>query len=61
MNARAETTVGETAPSAATFHHLVLYRETFELPSRYEPELDVLWPGERQGTGSGRGVDSSEK
>jgi hypothetical protein len=33
----------------ATFHNLVLYGETFELPSRYEPELDVFWPGERPG------------
>lgn len=33
----------------ATFHNLVLYPETFEMPSRYEPELDVFWPGERSG------------
>jgi hypothetical protein len=33
-----------------TFHNLVLYGETFELPSRYEPELDVFWPDERSGT-----------
>jgi hypothetical protein len=32
-----------------TFHNLVLYAETFELPSRYEPELDVFWPGGRPG------------
>jgi hypothetical protein len=32
-----------------TFHNLVLYGEIFELPSRYEPELDVFWPGERPG------------
>jgi hypothetical protein len=32
-----------------TFHNLVLYGEVFELPSRYEPELDVFWPGERPG------------
>jgi hypothetical protein len=32
-----------------TFHNLVLYGETFKLPSRYEPELDVFWPGERPG------------
>jgi hypothetical protein len=33
-----------------TFHNLVLYGETFALPSRYEPELDVFWSGERSGT-----------
>ena len=32
-----------------TFHNLVLYGDIFELPSRYEPELDVFWPGERPG------------
>jgi hypothetical protein len=32
-----------------TFHNLVSYGETFELPSRYEPELEVFWPGERPG------------
>jgi hypothetical protein len=35
--------------SLTTFHNLVLYGEIFELPSRYEPELDVFWPGERPG------------
>ncbi|MCW2944592.1 MAG: hypothetical protein JWR24_1309 [Actinoallomurus sp.] len=29
--------------SLTTFHDLVLYGETFHLPSRYEPELDVFW------------------
>jgi hypothetical protein len=29
--------------SLTTFHNLVLYGETFHLPSRYEPELDVFW------------------
>jgi hypothetical protein len=29
-----------------TFHNLVLYADTFDLPSRYEPELDVFWPDE---------------
>jgi hypothetical protein len=33
-----------------TFHHLVAYGGTFELPSRYEPELEVFWPEDRQGT-----------
>jgi hypothetical protein len=28
--------------SLTTFHNLVLYGETFHLPSRYEPELDVF-------------------
>jgi hypothetical protein len=32
-----------------TFHNLVLCGETLELPSRYEPELDVFWPGDRAG------------
>ena len=36
--------------SLTTFHNLVLYAETFAMPSRYEPELDVFWPGERPGT-----------
>jgi hypothetical protein len=31
-----------------TFHDLVLYAETFVPPSRYEPELDVFWPGEER-------------
>jgi hypothetical protein len=35
--------------SLTTFQNLVLYAETFVPPSRYEPELDVLWPGERPG------------
>lgn len=35
--------------SLTTFHNLVLYGEEFHLPSRYEPELDVFWPGERPG------------
>jgi hypothetical protein len=35
--------------SLTTFHNLVLYADTFESPSRYEPELDVFWPGEREG------------
>jgi hypothetical protein len=29
--------------SLTTFHNLVLYGETFHMPSRYEPELDVFW------------------
>lgn len=32
--------------SLTTFHNLVLYADTFDLPSRYEPELDVFWPDE---------------
>lgn len=32
--------------SLTTFHNLVLYAEAFVPPSRYEPELDVFWPGE---------------
>lgn len=32
--------------SLTTFHNLVLYGEEFHLPSRYEPELDVLWADE---------------
>lgn len=35
--------------SLTTFHNLVLYAEAFVPPSRYEPELDVFWPGERPG------------
>jgi hypothetical protein len=36
--------------SLTTFHNLVLYADTFVPSSRYEPELDVFWPGEeRQG------------
>jgi hypothetical protein len=27
-----------------TFHGLVLRAESFHLPARYEPELDVFWP-----------------
>jgi hypothetical protein len=32
--------------SVTTFHNLALYAETFVPSSRYEPELDVFWPGE---------------
>lgn len=32
--------------SLTTFHNLVLYAESFHMPSRYEPELDVFWPDE---------------
>ncbi|GAB2820086.1 hypothetical protein GCM10027176_25550 [Actinoallomurus bryophytorum] len=32
-----------------TFHHLVAYGGTFVLPSRYEPELQVFWPGDHRG------------
>src|SRR4051812_34623200 len=35
--------------SLTTFHNLVLYAESFIPSSRYEPELDVFWPGERLG------------
>src|SRR3954462_4572339 len=35
--------------SLTTFHNIVLYGEEFHLPSRYEPELDVFWPGDRPG------------
>ena len=32
--------------SLTTFHNLVLYGETFHLPSWYEPELDIFWADE---------------
>lgn len=32
-----------------TFHNLVLRGERLDLPSRYEPELDVFWPDDRTG------------
>jgi hypothetical protein len=32
-----------------TFHHLVAYGGTIELPSRYEPELEVFRPGDGRG------------
>jgi hypothetical protein len=31
-----------------TFHKIVLRAESFHLPARYEPELDVFWPDDRQ-------------
>jgi hypothetical protein len=31
-----------------TFHNLVLYGDSFDLPSRYEPELDVFWRDEER-------------
>jgi hypothetical protein len=31
-----------------TFHNLVLYGDSFHLPSRYEPELDVFWREEER-------------
>jgi hypothetical protein len=30
--------------SLTTFHKIVLRAESFHLPARYEPELDVFWP-----------------
>jgi hypothetical protein len=31
-----------------TFYGLVLRAESFHLPARYEPELDVFWPDDRR-------------
>jgi hypothetical protein len=34
--------------SLTAFYKIVLRAETFHMPARYEPELDVFWPIDRQ-------------